>query len=63
MDAPPEARLTLEIRQACAEGREKDAYALFEGAPATASRWFLNKVVSRTDEAESILRNAEIEHT
>jgi len=62
MDAPTTATLTLEIRQACAEGRDEDAFAFYESAPVDSSRWFVAKVLSRIDEADALLRDAELEH-
>ena len=62
MDTPPRADFLVQIRQACAEDRAQDAYALFEDAPEAWIDWFSADIVARTDEADALLRSAEIEH-
>lgn len=62
MDTSPRADFLVQIRQACAEDRAQDAYALFEDAPEAWIDWFSADIVARADEADALLRRAEIEH-
>lgn len=62
MDVPRQGKLVLQIRQACAEGRVDDAVALFEADAEAQNNWFVLGTLSRTDEADAALRQAEIEN-
>ena len=62
MDASPRAKFLVQLRQACAEDRDDDAFALYEADPEPSSEWFVLDVLSRSDEADAVLRIAEIEH-
>ncbi|WP_206212374.1 hypothetical protein [Wenzhouxiangella sp. XN79A] len=62
MDLPPQGKLVLQIRQACAEGRVHDAVALFEEDAEAQNNWFVLGTLSRTEEAAAALRQAEIEN-
>jgi tetratricopeptide (TPR) repeat protein len=62
MDLPPQGKLVLQIRQACAEGRVSDAVALFEDDAEAQNDWFVLGTLSRNDEADAALRQAEIEN-
>ena len=62
MDVPPQGRLLLQIRQACAEGRVSDAVALFDQDADAPNNWFILGTLSRNDEADAALRQAEIEN-
>lgn len=62
METPPRAELLVRIRQACAEDRSKEAFALFADAPEAWIDWFSMGILSRNDEADDLLRNAEMEH-
>ena len=62
MDTPPRAEFLVQIRQACAEDRAEDAFDLYEAAPEAWIDWFSADIVSRTDEADALLRNIEVGH-
>jgi len=62
MDIPARGKLLLQIRQACAEGRVNDAVTLFEGETEAPDDWFFLDTLSRTDEADAVLRKIATEN-
>ena len=52
-----ELRLMVQIRQACAEGRDADANAIYEeGSKPTTTRWLMLRTLGRDDEARELVR-------
>jgi TolB-like protein len=52
-----EGKILVQVRQACAEGRDADAHELFTAIdPDSNSRWLFLKTLGRDDEARELLR-------
>lgn len=55
-----DGRQMIQIRQACAEGRDDDAHALYDAQPRTDNnRWLALRTLGRDDEARELLRQYE----